>query len=96
MKYKIKTFLGIIAAFYEVDAIQIDKRMDFSSPEWWANSVKSNTVILHGMGKYTRDIPTVTIPYGHIGHQGDWVVFWDSELYIIPNKKFMQIAEKIE
>lgn len=79
----------------EVEAIQIDKRMDLSSPAWWANLVNSNTVILHGMGKFTRDIPTVTMPYGVVGSQGDWLVYWDGDVYKFSNNEFMRLFKRI-
>lgn len=45
-----------------IEAIQIEKRMDLTAPEWWAEAVQSNAVIVHGMGKFTRDQPWAEIP----------------------------------
>lgn len=60
-----------------IEAVQIEKRMDLTSPEWWAKAVQSNSVILHGMGKFTRDQPWVEIPTleGVMrGDAGDWII----------------------
>lgn len=60
-----------------IEAIQIDKRMDITSPEWWANAIQTNTVILYGMGKFTRDEPFVeikTLEGVMRGNRGDWVI----------------------
>lgn len=60
-----------------IEAVQIDKRMDLTSPDWWAQAVQSNQVILHGMGKMTRDMPSVDIPTleGTMrGDAGDWII----------------------
>lgn len=80
----------------EVEAIQIDKRMDLSSPDWWVELVQTNTVILHGMGKFTRDTPSVTMSYGVVGNQGDWIVYWDADVYIYTNTEFIRLFKKIE
>lgn len=93
MKYRFKSINKINV---EVEAIQIDKRMDLSSPEWWVELVQTNTVILHGMGKFTRDMPSVTIPYGVVGNQGDWLVYWGGGVYKFTNNEFLDIFEKIE
>lgn len=60
-----------------IEAVQIDKRMDLTSPAWWAEAVQQNRVILRGMGKFTRDLPVVEIetPEGIMtGVQGDWII----------------------
>ena len=60
-----------------IEAVQIHKRMDITSPDWWAEAVRQNKVILHGMGKFTRDQPWVEIEtlVGVMrGVQSDWVI----------------------
>lgn len=60
-----------------IEAVQIDKRMDITAPDWWASAVQKNHVILHGMGKLTRDEPWVEIPTleGVMrGDCGDWII----------------------
>ena len=60
-----------------IEAVQIDKRMDLTAPEWWAKAVQSNSVILHGMGKFTRDEPWVeiaTLEGVMRGDRGDWII----------------------
>jgi hypothetical protein len=60
-----------------IEAVQIDKRMDLTSPPWWAEAVQQNRVILRGMGKFTRDLPMVeisTLEGIMTGVQGDWII----------------------
>jgi hypothetical protein len=60
-----------------IEAVQISKRMDLTSPEWWAAAVQSNAVIVHGMGKFTRDQPWVeiqTLEGTMRGDAGDWII----------------------
>ena len=60
-----------------IEAIQISKRMDLTVPEWWASAVQSNAVIVHGMGKFTRDLPWVeiaTLEGTMRGDDGDWII----------------------
>ncbi|CAB3905786.1 hypothetical protein LMG2828_04742 [Achromobacter piechaudii] len=60
-----------------IEAVQIDNRMDLTSPPWWAEAVQQNRVILRGMGKFTRDLPTVeiqTLEGVMTGVQGDWII----------------------
>lgn len=60
-----------------IEAVQISKRMDLSSPDWWRAAVETDAVILHGMGKYTRDIPSVnvhTLEGIMTGCDGDWII----------------------
>ena len=60
-----------------IEAVQIDKRMDLTSPPWWAEAVQQNRVILRGMGKFTRDLPMVeieTLEGTMTGVQGDWII----------------------
>lgn len=68
-----------------IEAVQIDKRMDLTSPPWWAEAVQQNRVILRGMGKFTRDLPVVeieTLEGVMTGIQGDWIILGvKGELY---------------
>lgn len=68
-----------------IEAVQIDKRMDLTSPPWWAEAVQHNRVILRGMGKFTRDLPVVeirTLEGTMTGIQGDWIILGvKGELY---------------
>ena len=60
-----------------IEAVQFDKRMDLTSPDWWAAAVQSNQVVLHGMGKMSHDMPCVEIPTleGVMrGDAGDWII----------------------
>lgn len=60
-----------------IEAVQISKRMDLTSPDWWAAAVQANQVILHGMGKMTRDVPWVeirTLEGVMRGDAGDWII----------------------
>lgn len=60
-----------------IEAVQIDKRMDLTSPPWWAEAVQQNRVILRGMGKFTRDLPMVeisTLEGTMTGVQGDFII----------------------
>ena len=60
-----------------IEAIQIEKRMDITAPEWWAKAVQSNAVILHGTGKFTHDMPYVeinTLEGVMRGDAGDWII----------------------
>ena len=60
-----------------IEAVQIDKRMDITSPDWWAQAIQQNKVILHGMGKLTRDEPWVeisTLEGTMRGDRGDWII----------------------
>lgn len=60
-----------------IEAVQISKRMDLTSPDWWAEAVQQNRVYLHGMGKFTRDEPCVeieTLEGLMRGSNGDWII----------------------
>jgi hypothetical protein len=60
-----------------IEAVQIDRRMDLTSPPWWAEAIQQNRVILRGMGKFTRDLPMVeisTLEGIMTGVQGDWII----------------------
>jgi len=60
-----------------IEAVQIDKRMDITSPEWLAQAIQENKVILHGMGKFTRDEPWVeihTLEGIMRGNRGDYII----------------------
>lgn len=60
-----------------IEAVQIDKRMDITSPEWLAKAIQENKVILHGMGKFTRDEPWVeiyTLEGAMRGNRGDYII----------------------
>ena len=60
-----------------IEAVQIEKRMDQTSPAWWAEAIQKNQVILHGMGKWSRDLPIVeieTLEGTMTGVQGDWII----------------------
>jgi len=60
-----------------IEAVQIDKRMDLTSPAWWAEAIQQCRVSLHGMGKFTRDLPmveVVTLEGIMTGVQGDWII----------------------
>jgi len=83
-----------------IEAVQIDKQMDLSSPEWWANAVQSNAVILHGMGKFTRDEPFVeieTLEGVMRGNRGDWIIQGvNGELYPCKPDIFQLTYEEAE
>ena len=83
-----------------IEAVQINKRMDLSSPEWWANAVQSNAVILHGMGKFTRDEPFVeieTLEGVMRGNRGDWIIQGvNGELYPCKPDIFELTYERIK
>lgn len=60
-----------------IEAVQISKRMDITSPDWFAQAVQKNKVVLHGMGKFTRDEPWVeieTLEGVMRGNNGDWII----------------------
>jgi hypothetical protein len=60
-----------------IEAVQIEKRMDLTAPAWWAEAIQSNAVIVHGMGKFTRDQPWVeisTLEGVMRGDAGDWII----------------------
>lgn len=83
-----------------IEAVQIDKRMDITSPDWWAKAVQSNAVILHGMGKFTRDEPWVeieTLEGVMRGKRGDWIIRGVSgELYPCKPDIFEATYERVE
>ena len=83
-----------------IEAIQIEKRMDLASPDWWAEAVQSNAVTLQGMGKFTRDMPCVFIPTleGVMrGDAGDWIIRGVSgELYPCKPDIFDMTYEPVE
>lgn len=60
-----------------IEAVQISKRMDILSPQWLYEAILDNKVVLHGMGKFTRDQPWIAI---HTmegvmrGDAGDWII----------------------
>jgi hypothetical protein len=60
-----------------IQAVQIEKGMDILSPDWLAEAIQNNTVVLHGFGKMTRDQPWVeikTLEGTHRGDAGDWII----------------------
>ena len=60
-----------------IEAVQISKRMDILSPDWWAQAIQENRVITHGLGKFTRDQPWVeisTLEGVMRGDDGDWII----------------------
>lgn len=60
-----------------VEAIQVEKRMDITAPAWWAKAVQANSVLLHGMGKFSRDQPWVeieTLEGVMRADAGDWII----------------------
>lgn len=60
-----------------IEAVRVSKRMDLTAPEWWAEAVRSNAVIVHGMGKFTRDQPWVevsTLEGVMRANEGDWII----------------------
>lgn len=60
-----------------IEAVQIEKRMDQTSPQWWAEAIQENRVILHGMGKWSSELPMVeieTLEGTMTGVQGDWII----------------------
>lgn len=83
-----------------IEAVQIDKRMDITAPAWWADAIQSNTVILHGMGKFTRDEPWVeisTLEGVMRGNRGDWIISGvNGELYPCKPDIFEMTYEAVE
>lgn len=60
-----------------IEAVQVSKRMDITSPQWLAEAITRNDVILHGMGKFTRDMPWVeisTLEGTMRAEIGDWII----------------------
>ena len=60
-----------------IEAIQIDKHMDLFAHDWLERAIQTKTVILHGMGKFTRDMPYVeinTLEGVMRGDAGDWII----------------------
>jgi len=61
-----------------IEAVQISKRMDLTSPDWWAQAVQTNQVLVYGMGKFANDPVRVLVSSLFIGEtpgeEGDWVV----------------------
>jgi hypothetical protein len=60
-----------------IEAVRVSKRMDLTAPDWWADAVQRNRVIVHGMGKFTRDQPWVeiqTLEGVMRGDDGDWII----------------------
>lgn len=60
-----------------IEAVQVSKRMDITSPQWLAEAISRNDIILHGMGKLTRDVPWVeihTLEGLMRGDEGDWII----------------------
>lgn len=60
-----------------IEAVQVSKRMDITSPQWLADAITCNTIILHGIGKFTRDMPWVeihTLEGVMRGDDGDWII----------------------
>jgi hypothetical protein len=68
-----------------IEAVQISKRMGITAPDWFQDAVTSKTVITHGMGKFTRDVPWVeihTLEGVMIGNEHDWIIRGvEGELY---------------
>lgn len=81
-----------------IEAVQISKRMDLASPDWWANAIQSNSVIVHGAGKFSRDILTVevqTIEGTMLGNEYDWIIKGvKGELYPCHNDIFEMTYEE--
>ena len=83
-----------------IEAVQISKRMDITAPEWWARAVRLNNVILHGMGKFTRDQPYVeieTLEGIMRGDVGDLIIQGvNGELYPCKPDIFYKTYERVE
>lgn len=83
-----------------IEAVQISKRMDVTAPDWWAQAIRNNSVILHGMGKFTRDQPWVEVytPEGVMrGNDGDWIIRGVAgELYPCKRHIFSDTYEPLE
>lgn len=83
-----------------IEAVQISKRMDLTAPDWWAKAVQENVVTLHGMGKFSRDVPCVDIPTleGVMrGCGGDWIIQGvKGELYPCKPDIFEATYERVE
>ena len=83
-----------------IEAVQIEKRMDITSPAWWANAVQCNKVTLHGMGKFTRDQPWVeieTLEGVMRGNAGDWIIRGvQGELYPCKREIFEATYEEVK
>lgn len=60
-----------------IEAVQISKRMDILSPDWWADAIRENRVVTHGFGKFTRDEPWAeihTLEGVMRADKGDWII----------------------
>lgn len=75
----------------------MSKRMDITSPPWLAKAIASNVIVLHGMGKFTRDMPWVeihTLEGVMRGNEGDWIIQGVAgELYPCKPEIFAQTYE---
>lgn len=60
-----------------IEAVKVAKYYDDPVPQWFTDAVASGTITLHGMGKFTRDVPWVeiqTLEGVMRGNQGDWII----------------------
>lgn len=82
-----------------IEAIQLVKGMDICFPTWWAEAIQTNQVILHGFGKFTRDVLSVdigTLEGVMRGSEGDWIIKGVSgELYPCKPDIFVLTYEKV-
>ena len=82
----------------EIEAVRIGKRMDILNPEWLTQAIQSNQIILHGMGKMTRDqcwVEVKTIEGVMLGNDGDWIIRGvEGELYPCKNSIFKATYEE--
>ena len=82
-----------------IEAIQIVKGMDMLSPEWFISAINANEIILHGFGKFTRDIPWVeinTLEGVMRGNGGDYIIQGvQGELYPCKKEIFEDTYERV-
>lgn len=60
-----------------IEAIRLEKGMDVSSPDWFVEAVFKNKVILHGFGKFTRDVLYASVDSMDgisMGKEGDYLI----------------------
>ena len=82
-----------------IEAIQLVKRMDICTPDWWAEAIQTNAVTLRGFGKYICDVLSVdikTLEGVMQGKEGDWVIQGVAgELYPCKQDIFALTYEKV-
>lgn len=68
-----------------IEAVRIEKRMNILGPSWLTEAIQSNTVVLHGIGKFSEGLPWVeisTLEGIMRGNDGDWIICGvNGELY---------------